>query len=81
LVLFAIDMQRDYLEEGGYGSSLGLNPGPSREIIPVMARLIAALSRADDLPKSPHQTMVTRPDLSDCPAAKLRRGRQKAEDR
>jgi nicotinamidase-related amidase len=75
LVLFAIDMQRDYLEEGGYGSSLGLDPGPSREIIPVMAALIAAF-RAHNLPII-HTKQCHKPDLSDCPPAKLRRGRQK----
>ena len=75
LVLFAIDMQRDDLEECGYGSSLGLDPGPSREIIPVMAALIAAF-RAHDLPII-HTRQCHKPDLSDCPPAKLRRGRQK----
>jgi len=75
LVLFAIDMQRDYLEDGGYGSSLGLDPGPSREIIPVMAALIAAF-RAQGLPII-HTKQCHKPDLSDCPPAKLRRGRQK----
>lgn len=75
LVLFAIDMQRDYLEAGGYGASLGLDPGPSRAIIPAMAALIAAF-RAHDLPII-HTKQCHRPDLSDCPPAKLRRGRQK----
>lgn len=74
LVLFAIDMQRDYLEEGGYGSSLGLDPGPSRAIIPAMAALIAAF-RAHDLPII-HTKQCHKSDLSDCPPAKLRRGRQ-----
>ncbi len=75
LVLFAIDMQRDYLEEGGYGSSLGIDPGPSRAIIPAMAALIAAF-RALRLPIV-HTRQCHKPDLSDCPPAKLRRGRQK----
>jgi len=75
LVLFAIDMQRDYLEEGGYGSSLGLDTGPSRAIIPAMAALIAAF-RALRLPIV-HTRQCHKPDLSDCPPAKLRRGRQK----
>lgn len=75
LVLFAIDMQRDYLEEGGYGSSLGLDTGPSRAIIPAMAALIVAF-RALRLPIV-HTRQCHKPDLSDCPPAKLRRGRQK----
>jgi nicotinamidase-related amidase len=75
LVLFAIDMQRDYLEQGGYGSSLGLDPGPSRAIIPIMRALI-------DIFREKHLAIVHtkqchRPDLSDCPPAKLRRGRHK----
>lgn len=74
LVLFAIDMQRDYLEEGGYGSSLGLDPGPSRAIIPAMQALIAGF-RAHEMPIV-HTKQCHRPDLSDCPPAKLRRGRQ-----
>ncbi|MBO6783383.1 MAG: cysteine hydrolase [Alphaproteobacteria bacterium] len=75
LVLFAIDMQRDYLEEGGYGSSLGLDPGPSRAIIPAMAALIAAF-RDHRLPVI-HTKQCHKPDLSDLPPAKHRRGRQK----
>ncbi len=75
LVLFAIDMQRDYLEDGGYGSSLGLDLGPSREIIPAMAALIAGF-REHGLPIV-HTKQCHKPDLSDCPPAKLRRGRQK----
>tara|TARA_R110002110_G_scaffold415612_2_gene651611 strand:- start:76644 stop:77312 length:669 start_codon:yes stop_codon:yes gene_type:complete len=74
LVLFAIDMQRDYLEAGGYGSSLGLDPGPSRAIIPTMQALIAGF-RAHDMPIV-HTKQCHKPDLSDCPPAKLRRGRQ-----
>lgn len=74
LVLFCIDMQRDYLEEGGYGSSLGLDPRPGRAIIPVIASLIAAF-REHGLPIV-HTKQCHKPDLSDCPPAKLRRGRQ-----
>jgi len=74
LVLFAIDMQRDYLEAGGYGSSLGLDPGPSRAIIPAMQALIAGF-RARGMPIV-HTKQCHKPDLSDCPPAKRRRGRQ-----
>lgn len=74
LVLFAIDMQRDYLEAGGYGSSLGLDPGPSRAIIPAMQALINGF-RAHGMPIV-HTKQCHKPDLSDCPPAKRRRGRQ-----
>lgn len=74
LVLFAIDMQRDYLEAGGYGSSLGLDPEPSRAIIPAMQALIAGF-RNHGLPIV-HTKQCHKPDLSDCPPAKRRRGRQ-----
>ena len=74
LVLFAIDMQRDYLEDGGYGSSLGLDPEPSRAIIPAMQALIGEF-RDHGLPIV-HTKQCHKPDLSDCPPAKRRRGRQ-----
>lgn len=74
LVLFVIDMQRDYLEEGGYGSSLGLDPTPGRAIIPTIHALLSAF-RAHGLPVV-HTKQCHKPDLSDCPPAKLRRGRQ-----
>lgn len=74
LVLFAIDMQRDYLEDGGYGSSLGLDPEPSRAIIPAMQALVGGF-RDHGLPIV-HTKQCHKPDLSDCPPAKRRRGRQ-----
>ena len=75
IALMAIDMQRDYLEVGGYGASLGLDVGPCAAIVPAMQRLIAAFRNA----RMPviHTRQCHRPDLSDCPPAKRRRGRQK----
>ena len=74
LALLAIDMQRDYLEPGGYGASLGLDVSACSAIVPTMAALIAAF-RAHDLPVI-HTKQCHKPDLSDCPPAKLKRGRQ-----
>ncbi len=74
LALLAIDMQRDYLEPGGYGASLGLDVGACSAIVPAMAALIAAF-RAHGLPVI-HTKQCHKPDLSDCPPAKLKRGRQ-----
>ncbi len=75
LALLAIDMQRDYLEPGGYGASLGLDVSSCSAIVPTMAALIAAF-RACGLPVI-HTKQCHKPDLSDCPPAKLKRGRQK----
>ncbi len=75
LALLAIDMQRDYLEPGGYGASLGLDVSSYSAIVPTMAALIAAF-RACGLPVI-HTKQCHKPDLSDCPPAKLKRGRQK----
>ncbi len=75
LALLAIDMQRDYLEPGGYGASLGLDVSACSAIVPAMAALIAAF-RAHDLPVI-HTRQCHKPDLSDCPPAKLKRGRHK----
>ncbi|NNE86365.1 MAG: cysteine hydrolase [Alphaproteobacteria bacterium] len=74
LALLAIDMQRDYLEPEGYGASLGLDVSACSAIVPTMAALIAVF-RAQDLPVI-HTRQCHKPDLSDCPPAKLKRGRQ-----
>ena len=74
LALMAIDMQRDYLESGGYGASLGLDVSACSAIVPTMAALIAAF-RDHKLPVI-HTKQCHKPDLSNCPPAKLKRGRQ-----
>lgn len=74
LALLAIDMQRDYLEPGGYGASLGLDVSACAAIVPTMQALIGAF-RTRGLPII-HTRQCHKPDLSDCPPAKLKRGRQ-----
>jgi nicotinamidase-related amidase len=74
LALLAIDMQRDYLEPGGYGASLGLDVSTCAAIVPTMQALIGAF-RTRGLPII-HTRQCHKPDLSDCPPAKLTRGRQ-----
>ena len=74
LALLAIDMQRDYLQPEGYGASLGLDVSACAAIVPVMQTLIAAF-RNQELPVI-HTRQCHKPDLSDCPPAKLKRGRQ-----
>ncbi len=70
--LIVIDMQRDFLEEGGFGETLGNDVSLLRAIVPTTAQLIA-LCRAQGLPVI-HTRECHRPDLSDLPAAKRDRG-------
>jgi nicotinamidase-related amidase len=72
LALLVIDMQRDFIEPGGFGSALGNDVSRLAAIVPATARLIAGW-RAAGLPVI-HTKEAHRPDLSDCPPAKRRRG-------
>ena len=70
--LVVIDMQRDFVEPGGFGSSLGndvtrLHPA----IAPIAALLAAWRGRAWPVV---HTREAHRADLSDCPPAKRMRG-------
>ncbi|MGC5322025.1 cysteine hydrolase family protein [Micromonospora arida] len=70
--LLVIDMQRDFLEPGGFGESLGNDVGQLRRTIAPLAALLAA-ARAVGL-SVVHTREGHLPDLSDCPPAKLSRG-------
>ena len=70
--LIVIDMQRDFIEDGGFGAALGNDVRPLQAILPTVARLIAG-ARAAGLPVI-HTRECHRPDLSDCPPAKRLRG-------
>ncbi len=72
IALILIDMQRDFIEPGGFGSLLGNDVTPLREIVPACRRLLAAF-RELRLPII-HTQEGHRPDLADCPPAKKRRG-------
>nr|WP_272210327.1 isochorismatase family cysteine hydrolase [Marinicella sp. W31]MDC2876195.1 cysteine hydrolase [Marinicella sp. W31] len=72
LALIVIDMQRDFVEEGGFGASLGNDVSRLRAIIPTVARLIDGF-RAAGLPVV-HTRECHRPDLSDLPVSKRDRG-------
>lgn len=72
IALIVIDMQRDFIEEGGFGSVLGNDVGPLAKIVPTVRRLIDGF-RAARLPII-HTREGHRPDLSDCPPAKRARG-------
>jgi biuret amidohydrolase len=66
--LVVIDMQRDFLEPGGFGASLGNNISYLRRAIEPNRRLLAAW-RAAGLPVL-HTREGHRPDLGDLPRAK-----------
>ncbi|MGA4727375.1 cysteine hydrolase family protein [Micromonospora taraxaci] len=70
--LLVIDMQRDFLEPGGFGESLGNDVGQLRRTIAPLAALLAD-ARAAGLTVV-HTREGHLPDLSDCPPAKLSRG-------
>ena len=72
IALMVIDMQRDFVEPGGFGASLGNDVAPLQAIVPTVRRLIDGF-RARSLPVI-HTRECHRPDLSDCPTAKRQRG-------
>ncbi|MEW9835721.1 cysteine hydrolase family protein [Mesorhizobium marinum] len=73
VALVVIDMQRDFIESGGFGDALGNDVSRLTKIVPTVAALIA-LFRAHKLPIV-HTREAHRPDLSDCPPAKRLRGK------
>jgi nicotinamidase-related amidase len=70
--LVVIDMQRDFIEPGGFGETLGNDLSPVAAIVPTVAALID-LFRAEHWPIL-HTRESHKPDLSDCPPAKRLRG-------
>jgi nicotinamidase-related amidase len=71
--LVVIDMQRDFIEPGGFGAALGNDVSRLTKIVPTVAALIA-LFRRHGLPII-HTREAHSPDLSDCPPAKRLRGK------
>lgn len=72
VALVIIDMQRDFVEPGGFGAALGNKVEPLRKIVPTVAGLLKTF-RELRLPVI-YTREGHRPDLSDCPPAKKRRG-------
>jgi nicotinamidase-related amidase len=68
-----IDMQRDFLEPGGFGAALGNDVSLLASAIAPIGAVLAACRAAGVLVI--HTREGHRPDLTDMPAAKHRRGR------
>ena len=70
--LILIDMQRDFVEPGGFGETLGNDVSILQTVVPPLKTVLA------DARERGLMVIHTReghlPDLSDCPPAKLRRG-------
>src|ERR1043165_5966579 len=73
--LLIIDMQRDFLEPGGFGEMLGNDVSQLRRTIEPNQRLLEAW-RSKGL-QVMHTREGHRPDLTDLPPAKKVRGRSK----
>lgn len=70
--LVIIDMQRDFVEPGGFGEALGNDTSPLQAVIEPTARVLAAAREAGLLVV--HTREGHRPDLADLWPAKHRRG-------
>jgi nicotinamidase-related amidase len=70
--LLLIDMQRDFIETGGFGETLGNDVSILQAVVPPLQAVLA------DARERGLTVIHTReghlPDLSDCPPAKLQRG-------
>jgi nicotinamidase-related amidase len=70
--LIVIDMQRDFVEPGGFGETLGNDVSLLQAVVPPLRAVLAA-TRAAGVTVI-HTREGHLPDLSDCPQAKLSRG-------
>ncbi len=73
VALVVIDMQRDFLLPGGFGETLGNDVSLLQKVVPPLADVLVAARSAGMLVIHTREGHL--PDLSDCPPAKLRRGK------
>jgi nicotinamidase-related amidase len=73
--LVIIDMQRDFIEPGGFGESLGNDVSLLSAIVPACQKVLNAWRTAGGMVV--HTREAHRADLSDCPEAKRSRGNPK----
>ena len=71
--LIIIDMQRDFLDAGGYAANAGMDISALRKPIPNIAQLLSIAREKEML--IVHTREGHRPDMRDCPPAKLARSR------
>ncbi|MDB5819660.1 MAG: cysteine hydrolase [Rhizobacter sp.] len=71
--LVLIDMQRDFIEPGGFGAALGNDLSQLGDVVGASRRLLALARELGLLVV--HTKECHRPDLSDCPPAKRLRGK------
>lgn len=72
--LLVIDMQRDFLDLGGYAAATGMDISTLRHPIQAVRRLLGVARRLGMLVV--HTREGHRSDLTDCPPAKLARSRE-----
>lgn len=70
--LIIIDMQRDFIEAGGFGSALGNDVTLLQKIVPTVAKVLETARRLGLV--IVHTREAHKPNLSDCPPAKRLRG-------
>jgi len=70
--LVLIDMQRDFIEPGGFGETLSNDVSLLEAIVPATKTALQAWREAGGLVV--HTREAHKPDLSDCPPAKRNRG-------
>ena len=73
--LLIIDMQRDFVEPGGFGEALGNDVSILRKTIAPIKKVIEACRKLGMM--IVHTREGHRADLADCPPSKLERGRPK----
>ena len=71
--LLVIDMQRDFVEPGGFGEALGNDVTPLQAVIAPCRRVLDAARAREML--IIHTREGHSPDLADCPPTKIVRGR------